>query len=210
MEFPVNGSQHKQRRKSPSRAIFFRAVWSASAICALLATRASAQTSNDCSVDRPEPALAYLKHDRATLRPECIRSAIEVLRHYQYRPAIDVLFKYLDFTPTPPGVPASADASQPTAREYPAADALYTFGKTMLPRVKGVIRNDEETALARFNAARIYFALVHSPEPIRFIIQAAKETTDPQATTKLVQFAEDAVPHCSEEQRAECKHALSQ
>jgi hypothetical protein len=211
MEFPINGlRQHKQRRKSPSRAVFFRAVWCASAICGLLAIRASAQISDDCSVYRPETALASLKHDRGTLTPECIRRAIEVLRQYEHRPAIDVLFKYLDFTPFPPGVPPSADASEPTNRVYPAADALCSFGKAILPRVKKVIRNDDETALARCNAARIYFALVRGPESIRFIMQAAREASDPHATTKLVQFAEDAVPYCPEEQRAECKHAISQ
>jgi len=105
---------------------------------------------------------------------------------------------------------AEVDASQPTGREYPATDALYTFGKTILPRLKEVIRSKEETALARLNAARIHFASVRGPETIRFILQAARDATDPEATTKFVQFARDAAPYCSEEQRAECRHALSQ
>ena len=80
------------------------------------------QTTNRCPVDGLEAAKAakkvtcrgiffraflwmILKHDRAALEPECIRMAIEVLRHYEYRPAIDVLFKYLDFRPFSPDVP---------------------------------------------------------------------------------------------------------
>ena len=154
--------------------------------------------------------MEYLKQDRATQAPKCTLKAIRVVRGDGYRPAIDVLFKYLDFTPLPPGVPPEMNASPPTNGVYPAADALFQFGETVLPRIKQVIRNNNESTLTRFNAARIYFGLKPGPDAIRFIVNAANNADDSEAATGLLQFAEEAVPYCSEQQREECKLAVSQ
>jgi hypothetical protein len=189
---------------------YLPAFWAVVLICCVAANRAYSRASQDCFISKPEAALGYLKQDRAAIDPECARKAIEVIRTNSYRPAIDVLFRYLDFRPTPEGVPAMRDASDPTGREYPAADALFDFGKSILPRVKRVIRDGEQTPTSRLNAARIYFGLEPGPDAIRFIVGAAHDAGDADASTKLAQFAVDAVRYCAEEQRGSCELALGQ
>lgn len=174
---------------------------------AVLVLPATAYAVNDCPVMSPETALAYLKQSHSTLNRNCIDHAINEIRYSDYKPGIDVLFRYLDFTPFAPGVAPMADASQPTGKVYPAADALLSFGKSVLPRVKEVIRDDNETPLSRVNAARIYFGLDLGPEAVRFIVKAAYDAGNSDAKIKLLDFAVVAARYCSDEQKTACQDA---
>jgi hypothetical protein len=211
MELPITAEKRDtEGGKMRLRTACYRTVWVAGFICVLLTGKAYGQAAEDCSVSKPEDALAYLKQDRANASPDCARRAIETVSEAEYRPAIDTLFQYLDFTPVPPDVAPSADMSQPTGRVYPAADALFGFGKYVLPRVKQVIRDDDQSPLSRLNAAEIYFCLEPGPGSIRFIVKASRDSGSGEAHTKLIELAMKVVRYCPDEQRQACDDALNQ
>lgn len=157
----------------------------------------------------PQAALKYLQQERASLEPACIDLSIGIVRQARYAPAIETLFKYIDFRKPGgrPDIPPPARIG-PTEGAYPAADALDGFGTSPVPELKKVIEDDSASKVARFNAAQVLFWITPGPSSIAFIYTAGQGAVDRDAGAALSHLAELAVPYCSKEQANDCKKAV--
>lgn len=159
----------------------------------------------------PEAALAYLKGDRPNLSSACVIQAIRDVETAHYKPAVDTLISYLDFSvPVQTGMPLVIRAGA-TRGLYPAADALARMGKPALPAVKLALTNDDLSTQSRVNAARVLRGLEWDDKPaaIHLIVRIARNAKDVATQDALQKEAKDLVRWCSDDEKQKCQEALS-
>lgn len=159
---------------------------------------------------KPAVALAYLSQDRATLSSACLIKAIRNIREYDYKPAIPVLTKYLDFRMPPPFAPFDPLTRQPTGGLYPAADVLARFGEAAVPALKAAVNNDDLNKIERINGAEALFSAgANKPQAIRSTAKAAQSSQDSDVAGALRKLANDMARNCRPEETKQCQDAAN-
>lgn len=179
-----------------------------------LLARVPSAACNDLAPDASAAmALKYLDQDRQNLSSACILDAIRIIKVKNYKPAIPVLVKYLDFTiPPPQGIPTAIRLTQgPTNEVYPAADVLAAFGGAATPALKKVLVDQSASKVERINAAKalFYTTVKDRPQVIRFISKTSRLSQDPETGEELSNLASKLVRGCTAQQRQECEQAAS-
>ena len=162
---------------------------------------------------RPEVHLEYLQRDRSALRPDCIFYAMDQIGLKHYAPAVKTLIKYLDYrVPEDP-----AKARLPVIMRvpmlgslYPAITALFEIGKPAVPDLVGAIAGQDTTDVARNNAIEALF-LIHREdvsEAVALLNRASKESTDRQASQRLMDAARRMADKCRGPAISSCMKAL--
>jgi hypothetical protein len=162
---------------------------------------------------KPEVHLEYLQRDRSALKPDCIFYAIDQIGLKHYAPAIKTLIGYLDY-PVPED-PAKARwpviMRIPTLGSlYPAITALFEIGKPAIPDLVDSIADPDMTDVARSNAIEALF-LIHREgvsEAVALLNRASKESTDWQASQRLMDAARRMADMCRGPAINSCMKAL--
>lgn len=157
-------------------------------------------------------AIQYLRGERASLEPACVRKALEKLAAPRYASHAALVTRYLDYrAPGPPSrdviivqrIPATSD-------QYPAVGTLFLMGLGAAPAVEAVLRDADASALARRNGIEA-FALIHRAHPeqaVRKLRQASLAEKDPVAARLLSECAHKAAAWCGAGSEQACSEAL--
>jgi hypothetical protein len=192
------------------RRVFLIVLTFCTQLCAqIVATRCDGGELPETAT--PAAALAYLSQDRTNLNSACIINSIRIIREKNYRLAIPILVKYLDFrVPDTPGVRRTVRHTQgPTNGLYPATDALAWLGETAVPALKSAISNNDLGAIGRSNAAKALFLVAaDQAQVVSLTMKAAQASQDPDATDVLKKVANEMVRYCKAEEQQRCKDAV--
>jgi hypothetical protein len=162
--------------------------------------------------------MEYLQRDRSRLNAGCITYAmfqIALPRDGQsfarYPEAVQTIVGYLDYRP-PDVSKLSAAVSQSRSR-YPATDALFIIGKPVVSDLVETIANPATSDISRFNALSIVFAIYSREdvaEAVRILKSAAKakESTNWEASQRLVDAARKTAGMCQSQMSVVCMDAL--
>lgn len=187
----------------------------------LLGASSEAIAENECpelNGGKPQQQMEYLQRDRSALKAACITYAMFQLASASghanfdhYPETVKTIARYLDYRP-PDASPLSRVVSRNRA-PYPAFDALFMIGKPAVPDLIEAIANPATLGIPRFNAISLIFAIYSRedlPESVRVLKRAAKarESTDWEASQRLVDAARQTAGMCRGETAAACVDAL--
>ena len=162
---------------------------------------------------KPEVHLEYLQRDRSALKPDCIFYAMDQIGLKHYAPAVKTLIKYLDYRmpedPAKAGLPVIMRI--PTLGSlYPAITALFEIGKPAALDLVGSIADPDTPDVARSNGIEALF-LIHREdvsEAVALLNRASKESTDWQASQRLLDAARRMADMCRGPAINSCMKAL--
>jgi hypothetical protein len=127
-----------------------------------------------------------------------------------YKAAIPVLVKYLDFRMPPPFTPYNPLTQQPTGGLYPAADVLARFGADAVPALKAALGDEQLHSEGRSNAAKALFVLTaDKAQVIGLTMKTARLSGDPETADMLKKLATTMVAHCKPDEVQLCRQALN-
>jgi hypothetical protein len=161
---------------------------------------------------KPEVHLEYLQRDRSALKPDCIFYAMDQIGLKHYAPAIKTLIRYLDYpVPEDPAKARWPVMRIPTLGSlYPAITALFEIGKPAALDLAGSIADPDTPDVARSNAIEALF-LIHREgvsEAVALLNRASKESTDWQASQRLLDAARRMADMCRGPAISSCMKAL--
>jgi hypothetical protein len=162
---------------------------------------------------KPEGLMAYLQHDRTTLKPDCAFFAIERIGLKHYRPAVRTLIAYLDYRV--PADPAEANLP-PIGRPhslgytYPASDALFEIGQAAFPDLVEAIGDPKTTDVAWRNAIQTLHDIGREDVPgaVSLLYKASKASENSDAAYRLRQAAWRMADMCRGAIETACRQAL--
>jgi len=152
--------------------------------------------------------LEYLRGDRSKLAAPCVVGAIRYLGGKQYTQAITVLIQYLDYADPvylhQPGIRGSIPYV------YPAAEAVASFGRSVVPGLISAIADANTTDVARQNAAETIASIYGAarPDAISALVSAARAHGDPMASAHLMDQAKWLADRCALTMRNDCEVAV--
>lgn len=172
--------------------------------------KASTQSTTACDALQnatPQQYLAYLDHDRSTLKSDCIETALNQLGQLRYLPAIPILIQYLDFKTSSP----LRSGGKALGGAYPGATALDRIGALCIPDVKAAVSNESLNTTQRRNAAALYAGSLSQDLPgnIAFLMHASKEVKDQQLALDLVDMATRIAKACPADTQQRCYDLLN-
>lgn len=186
---------------APLKRFLNRALLGATRLLLAFNVNAAAQKlPPECPSEGTNSALMlnYLQRDRVAIDPRCAH-----LR--EYKPAIPTLIEYLDFEKQE--VPS---ATKIIGGMFPAAEALGRFHGAALPALKKTIVDDNESKVARVNAAKVYIFISlrdEGPAPA-FVARTARNASDSDAGKALMRVAQDEAKNCFAKDPKVCEDAL--
>ena len=163
---------------------------------------------------KPQVQLEYLQRERTAQSPDCITYAMFQIASSRgdqdfdrYPEAIHAMVGYLDYHP--PNRSVLSQAVSGGWSRYPATDALFMFGKLVIPDLLEVIASSVTSAISRANAIWLVFSIYSREdliEAIHVLKRAAKprESIDWAASQRLLDAAQGISGMCSRDMAKVC------
>ena len=163
----------------------------------------------------PRSLLGYLENDRKELDPPCILYAMERLGVQRYTPAAKVLITYLDYPmPQNPKPEPHGRGLLWAGDRYPAANALFLIGQSIIPPLIDVLANEKTPRVIHENALATIKALLAEtpPESVAILVRASRDLSRSDAVggRRLMQAAQEMAGLCIDRWKSDCEIALYQ
>jgi hypothetical protein len=138
---------------------------------------------------------------------KCVTFAIKALGDRQFKPAVGVLTRLLDFRRPPSEEERAGVVTLHTF--YPATTALEQIGRSSLPLVLKAIKSSSTSAKARENAVDVWMEIYkyNRPEGVASLKRAATEASESSAKERMDWALSYALRWCGPGDMPKCKRA---